>query len=749
MKVKRLIIQITFLLFAVCANALKAQPTLGHSGFNPQASLNLIERMLPGYSSHFVVEHIAPHNSKDVFEIESRGSKIVLRGNTPVAVASAFNYYLKNVANCQITWNGSNTKLSLPLPVVKSKIIKNTPYNHRYYLNYCTFNYTMSWWDWKRWEWEIDWMAMNGINIPLAVTGQNIIHKRVYNNLGFSDKELASFFSGPAYFSWFWMGNLDGWGGPLPLDWMKRHEELQKKILARERSLGMTPILPAFTGHVPPSFKNKFPNAKLNVTSWNGKFPDVYLLSPDDPMFAQIGRAFIQEQTKAYGTNHYYSADTFNENRPPSNDSLYLNNISKKVYESMAGADPKAVWVMQGWLFHFSAKFWQTKQIKALLNAVPNDKMMVLDLWSERHPLWQQTQSYYGKPWLWNMLSNFGGNISLQGVMDVVATEPARALTNPKAGNMIGIGLTPEGIEQNPVMYELMTDNTWRNEPINVDEWLTGYVKRRYGKVTDSALKAWQILRRTVYNDTLTNGGPESIVCARPTLKRNTRGVTTRFPYSNTELLKAWKLLQGEAELLKGYDGYEYDMVDLTRQLMANYASYLQQKAVADYNAKNMPAFKRSSRVFIELIEDMDALLLTRKDFLLGKWLNDAKRWGTTADERQLYEKNARNLITLWGDKNSTLREYACKQWAGLLKGYYKPRWENYFAHLEKLLAENKELNQDAFDESIKNWEWKWVNSNETYTEKASGNALQVSQSMFNKYYNSMAHDFATQKLPN
>lgn len=82
--------------------------------------------------------------------------------------------------------------------------------------------------------------------------------------MGFSDEDLKDFFCGPSYFSWFWMGNLDGWGGPLPKHWMTSHFELQKKIISRERALGMKPILPAFTGHVPASFKKKFPNANFN-----------------------------------------------------------------------------------------------------------------------------------------------------------------------------------------------------------------------------------------------------------------------------------------------------------------------------------------------------------------------------------------------------------------------------------------------------------------------------------------------------
>jgi alpha-N-acetylglucosaminidase len=29
----------------------------------------------------------------------------------------------------------------------------------------------MAYWDWARWEAELDWMALQGINLPLAFTG--------------------------------------------------------------------------------------------------------------------------------------------------------------------------------------------------------------------------------------------------------------------------------------------------------------------------------------------------------------------------------------------------------------------------------------------------------------------------------------------------------------------------------------------------------------------------------------------------
>jgi alpha-N-acetylglucosaminidase len=713
---------------------------------NKQAVFNLIERTVPQVSKYFEIDFISTDSDgKDVFEIESKGDKIILRGNNGISVASALNYYLKNFLHCSITWNGVNLNFPDSLPVVQKKIIKKSPYKYRYYLNYCTFNYSMSWWKWDRWQKEIDWMALNGINMPLAVTGQNSVWQRVYNSLGLTNKDLESFFSGPAYFNWFWMGNLDGWGGPLPQSFMDGHEALQKQILTQERLLGMTPVLPAFTGHVPPAFSKKFSDVKLKQTSWVN-FPKVNILDPSEPMFNEIGKRFIEEQIRTYGTDHLYSADTFNENTPPTSDSMYLNNISMKVYQSMALADPSAQWIMQGWLFYHDRDFWKDKEISALLNGIPNDKMIILDLWSERFPVWNRTNAYYGKPWIWNMLHNFGKNINLSGRMNTVASEPAKALHNADAGKMLGIGLTMEGIEQNPVIYELMLENVWRDTPINLSTWLKDYAFRRYGERNEYADKAWELLRISAYNDSVTNGGAESIITARPTFAKNPGGTTTtKLPYDPALIVEAWdNLIKASAEIGHS-DGFRYDIVDVTRQVLANYATEIQQQMANAYEIGNAVAFTQSSNDFIGLLNDMDDLLATRKDFLLGPWLESAKKWGLTSAESRLYEKNARNLITLWGDKDCKLHEYACKQWSGMINDFYKPRWQMFIDQIKTDLAQNKKFDQQKFEQKMKNWEWKWVESSETYPVQTKGDALKQSIKLYNKYYKLIVQAYKAQ----
>src|SRR5579859_1895891 len=498
-----------------------------------------LQRVVKDKAGAFEVAYLAPEGGKDVFEVESReggmtgrgevgkagrgevgavgggeggaARKIILRGSNGVSIASALNYYLRHYCHYLITWNGSSKQLPAVLPVVKERVHRRTPYDYRYYLNYCTFNYSMAWWNWDRWQREIDWMAMNGINMPLALTGEEAIWQEVYRGMGFTDAELDRFFTGPAYFSWLWMGNIDAWGGPLPAHWKESHKALQKKILSAERAFGMKPVLPAFTGHVPPAFRERFPAAKVKKTNWDAGFGDVYILDPGDPMFVEIGRRFLEVQTREFGTDHFYSADTFNENVPPTTDSTYLDAMSKKVFASMAAADPSAVWVMQGWMFHYNAAYWQPVQIQALLKAVPDDHMILLDLYSESHPVWNRTHAlgaagsgssegqtsavrrdrttfpikadagaYYGKPWIWNMLHDFGGNNPMWGRMSHAAADPSAALHDGASGKMVGIGLTPEGIEQNPALYQLMLENVWREGPVDVGQWLKEYARERY-----------------------------------------------------------------------------------------------------------------------------------------------------------------------------------------------------------------------------------------------------------------------------
>lgn len=695
----------------------------------------LIDRQIDGASENFYLE-VSSDNSedKDWFEIGAKNGKVLLRGTNGVSLSSAFYYYLKNYGKGVITWNGSTLRLPNPLILPEKIIRKNTSFDYRYYLNYCTFNYSMSWWTWERWEREIDWMAMHGINFPLSLLGENEILYRVFRNLGMTDEDLKSYFTGPAYFAWFWMNNIDGWGGPLPRSIMKQHFQLQKRIVERERSLGMKPILPSFTGHVPPAFKEYFPKVKLNQVRWKGTiFDKINIVDPVDPMFKTIGQMFLHEQEKAFGTDHYYTADVFNEVDPPTKDSTFLDNMGKRIYGIMNSVDPQAVWVMQGWLFYHSDKYWGKREIKALLDAVPDDGMIILDLYTENTPVWQNTDGYYNKTWIWNMLHCFGGNNGMYGSLDSVAVNPSRDHRHPLAKGMKGIGLSMEAIEQNPVIYELMMENVWTKGPINVKSWLRGYSTNRYGKFSETLYGAWLDLYRVIYSDNGNRKSYRSVLQTRPFLKD--RKLQDEIWYDPKELEQIWQKFIFVSNQFRRSEGFNYDLVDITRQVLINRSHRIYEKMFAAYQSKDLKAFRRHSRDFLMIASDLDQTLAARTEFMLGKWISDARALGHNESEKDLYERNARNQITLWGSKNSVLHEYACKQWNGLIKDFYVPRWTSFIQLVTNDMEKRRATDFQKFENEIKEWEWKWVNESKQFPSIPTVNAVDICKKMYKKYF--------------
>lgn len=70
---------------------------------------------------------------------------------------------------------------------------------------------------------------------------------------------------------------------------------------------------------------------------------------------------------------------------------------------------------MQAWLFVDDPLFWNNETIPAYLSGVDNEDMLILDLFSDNIPYWDKTNNYYGKPFIWNELHDFGGNLGMFG----------------------------------------------------------------------------------------------------------------------------------------------------------------------------------------------------------------------------------------------------------------------------------------------------------------------------------------------
>ena len=264
---------------------------------------SLADRVTEGTSKDRILFRIIAdenNSSKDYFEISSEDGKVLITGNSDLSLSTGLNWYLKYVAGIHLSWNNLSQKLPEVLPLPQETIRKETSMQARYYLNYCTYSYSMAFWDWERWEKEIDWMALHGINMPLSITGMEVVWYNLLKRLGYTTEEINEFISGPAFMAWWQMNNLEGWGGPNPDSWYRQQEVLQKKIVARMRELGIEPVFPGYAGMVPRNIGEKLGYQIADPGKWCS-FPRPAFLSTEDEHFESFAAMYYEELEKLKG----------------------------------------------------------------------------------------------------------------------------------------------------------------------------------------------------------------------------------------------------------------------------------------------------------------------------------------------------------------------------------------------------------------------------------------------------------------
>ena len=709
---------LSFILLLGCITTLSANPITG-----------LLERIDKGASKKFIIQQ--QKSDVDFFELDQKGNKVVVRGNNYVSIATGINWYLKYHAGIHLSWNGMTADLPEVLPAVTQKERHETTLPYRYAYNYCTFSYSMAFWDWERWQQEIDWLALHGVNLSLALTGAEAVWKNVLTKLGYTKDEINEFVSGPGFTAWWLMNNLEGWGGPNPDSWYVQQEELQKKIVKRMREYGIQPVLPGYCGMVPHNAKEKLGLNVADPGRWNSYNRPAFL-QPEDERFEEISTLYYKELTKLYGKSKFYAMDPFHEGGNTSG--VNLDKAGQAVMDAMKRCNPEAVWVIQCWQ--------ENPRVPMIQNRKAGD-MLVLDLHAECTPQWGETWSIYHRKegflqhdWAYCMLLNFGGNVGLHGKMDVLIDGFYHAKEDPRASQtMKGVGITPEAIENNPVMYELLYELPWHNERITREAWLADYVKARYGVADKALLQAWQLLGKGIYNspkEKVQQGTHESLFCARPGLNVNTVSTWawSQDYYDPKEVMKAARLMLSVADKYQGNNNFEYDLVDVLRQAIAEKGRLTLKVVATAYQAEDKELFEKASQRFLQLILLQDKLLGTRKEFRVGYWTEKARKLGNTPEEKNLYEWNARVQITTWGNRDvadrGKLHDYAHKEWNGILKDLYYVRWEKYFEALTASL--NGKM------APILDWypiEEAWTKISDSYSAEPEGNSIEVAKQVY------------------
>lgn len=681
------------------------------------ALAGMLERISEGLSRKLATEIVVTDaDTVDFFEITQCGGRPMVSGNNAVSVAVGVNYYLRHYTGNHLSWNNMRAILPDTLPAVTATVRRSTPLRKRYYMNYCTHSYSAAFWDWPRWEREIDWMALHGINMPLAVTGSAALWRNVLRRLEYPETAIDSFVAGPGYQAWWLMNNLEGWGGPNPDQYYERDERMQRHIVSRMREMGMEPVLPGYSGMVPHDAASRLGLDVSDPGRWCG-YERPAFLQPSDTAFNRIADIYYDELTALYGDSRYYSMDPFHEGG--NSDGVDLAAAGRTIAAAMKRCRPDAVWVVQG---------WQENPRSEMIAAIPAGDMVVLDLQAENQPMWCARNDGFGRhDWLYCMLLNFGGNVGLYGKMQAMADGFARARS--ESASLAGVGLTMEGIENNPVMYELLCDLPWMSGEIDIDVWLAGYVKSRYGGTADPrALEAWRLLARSVYGcpaDTVQQGAAESLFCARPSddACQVSAWADTKPYYDPVDVERAARLLLSAADTLGTNVNFVYDLVDVTRQAVADKGRAVLRRLGEAAEAGDREAYAGNARRFLRLIDVQDSLLATLPDFRLGRWLEQARACGDTPDEKDYYERNARTLITTWGNRDAAdggrLHDYAHREWQGLLCDFYRPRWKAWFDARLKAWPAVPLIDYYPMEEA-------WIDSRRSYTASPEGDAIGV-----------------------
>ncbi len=644
---------------------------------------DLASRVTLGTSEGKILFEEQPSASpgEDFFTIADHDGKVVISGNNTLSMAVGLNWYLKYVAGVMLDWNNPRQALPTPLPLPSEPITQTTDRLMRYYLNYCTFSYSMAFWDEERWMEELDWMALHGVNMPLFLTGAEAVWQRVLERMGYSQDEINEFVCGPAYMAWWLMNNLEGWGGPLPDSWYAEQARLAQAVVSRMHELGMEPVLPGYSGMVPRNIGEKLGYDVADPGLWCG-FPRPAFLSPTDEHFQEMAAIYYEELTRLYGKSRYYAMDPFHEGG--NTKGVDLNAAGQAIMKAMKDVNPEAVWVIQS---------WQENPRHALIDSLEPGSMVVLDLYSDKAAKWRREGVYGPHDWIYCQLLNFGGNVGLHGRMDFLIDGYYDVPASSAGPTLKGVGATPEGIENNPMMWELIYELPWRPERFTSADWLDGYLKARYGgldSLDPRVAEAWDLLRQTVYNmpvDYPGQGTVESLLCARPAWharSASTWGYSELF-YDPALTERAATLLEEAYNPAQAHVNYHYDLVETRRQANADHANLLLQQMSRLSDAGQMDSIRPLADEFLTLILKQDSLLRTVPLLTTSTWIRAAQQKAPAddLDAQRLYRRNAAQLITVWGDSvacnRGGLHDYSHREWSGLLRELYYQRWKAFF----------------------------------------------------------------------
>ena len=638
------------------------------------------------------------------------------------------------------------------------------------------------------------------------MTGQEEIQYKVYRKLGLKDNDIRSWFNGPAFLTWSRGQNEYGSNiaGPLPRSWMRQQWTMQKEhILPRLKELNILGQLPGFQGNVPIQLADLYPDSQMT------KMEDTGWLDALDLLYGKIADLWMSTMMEDFGkdtVSHWYQMDGyFNGGVPPwleANSAPHIDNspavssASRRLdglpqadgssddhpsiiiprddvwyqrgvaaFTGLNRTDPDAIWSFQG----FSFIGWNNSDItaswlKGFVESAPPGRFVIIDMAYTGLGEWTKwnNASYFGADFIWSALHNFGDTNGMKGDLKRIASIlPSVQTATP---SMVGIGGTPEGIDQNPVYYDFLFDQAFAsaNDP-PIPDVATSLVERgfrRYGGVSGSDAssehisKAWHLLAESSY------ASDQSVQDLTGVAHMSPRGSTFE-PNRCTpkpvlcRVHGAWRHLirAAEEESQRGFSRapFTYDLINTGREVLAQLSAPMAMNfsdALADVPL-DAGRLLEAGNAYIQLLHNLDTLVGTHAAFLVGPWIESARAWGLKGNDclaasapdvtdcPHFYEWNARVQITTWNPtKPNASRvpggpiDYAAKHWNGLIGDYYAKRASLVLKQALADAGASGTLNATEVSRLEARHAYQWTTSQDKYPTRATGDPLQLSKAI-------------------
>ncbi|MPY61540.1 alpha-N-acetylglucosaminidase [Streptomyces spongiae] len=669
------------------AGAAPTDDAPGKESAGVSAARSAARRLLP---RHWEQITFRTEGVRDTFRVSGGKGRITVSGDTPATQLTGLNWYLRHVAYADINWAGEQTnQLPGDLPGLDGTVTRRANVPHRFALNDTNDGYTGAYLDWAYWEHELDVLALHGYNEILVYTGADALYHRLFQEFGYQDEELRAWIPGPAHQPWWLLQNCSGFPHPVSRQLLDARAALGRRIVDRVRELGMTPVLPGYFGTVPPGFAQRNQGARtIPQGDWMGLArPD--WLDPRTDQFARVAEAFYRVQSEMFGgPSTLYKMDLLHEGGDPGD--VPVAEAAKGVERALRKSRPSATWVIIG---------WQRNPPRALVDAVDKRYMLVVDGLSDRFPTVTDREADWGDtPYAFGSIWNFGGHTALGANTSDWAALYEKWRT--KDGSKLhGVALMPEAADNNPAAFALFSELAWRTGELDLKKWFAEWAHARYGARDPHAEAAWDVLRRTAYGTTRADRWSEpsdGLFGARPALNavRAARWSPKQLRYDAADFEPALtELLKVRPELRKS-SAYRRDLLDVARQALSNRSRVLLPDLKKAYDAGDDARFGELADTWLSLMDLLDRLLATDSQHLLGRWVADARSWGASAEEREQLAYDNLSLLTVWGTRagaDAGLRDYANREWAGLVGGLYRLRWSTYFTELKAALREGRE----------------------------------------------------------